>query len=87
MNCGGCLGTIASGAVGLAKAGAQKIGLRCDQADEATIASRRAKCTACDAPTHKRDGRLTTLSRCPDCSCFIAAKTRLASQRCPRGEW
>ena len=30
---------------------------------------------------------LTRLRRCPDCGCFMDAKTRIMRARCPRGKW
>ena len=30
---------------------------------------------------------LTKLRRCPDCGCFMDAKTRIMGARCPKGKW
>jgi tRNA(Ile2) C34 agmatinyltransferase TiaS len=30
---------------------------------------------------------LTKLRRCPDCGCFMDAKTRIMGARCPQGKW
>lgn len=30
---------------------------------------------------------LTKLRRCPDCGCFMDAKTRIMGAKCPQGKW
>jgi hypothetical protein len=65
--------TVTNGATGLVKAA---LGL--DRCDDATLAHRRATCAACD---QMRDGR------CNLCGCLLAAKQRLAGERCPIGKW
>jgi hypothetical protein len=64
---------VAHGATGLVKAA---FGL--ERCDDATLAHRRATCAACD---QMRDGR------CNLCGCLLAAKQRLAGERCPAGHW
>jgi hypothetical protein len=65
--------TVTHGATGLVKAA---LGL--DRCDDATLDMRRATCAACD---QMRDGR------CNLCGCLLAAKQRLAGERCPAGHW
>ena len=84
MGCRNCL----KGAVGLAKAA-----LGIDAAPPAAVAERRDACRGCDrasrnpSPRHVAARGLTTLSRCAECGCFIAAKTQLAGETCPLGKW
>ena len=84
----GCCGKIVHGATALVKVAAG-VGL----ADDATVANRRNACRACRKATRNTDARfaanagLTTFSRCRACGCFIAAKTKLAGERCPDGQW
>ena len=76
------------GAVGLGKAVA---GL--DAADEPTIQARRDQCRRCEHATRNPNPKyaantgLTTFSRCTKCSCYIAPKTKIASEMCPIGRW
>jgi hypothetical protein len=65
--------TVAHGAAGLVKAA---LGL--DRCDDATLEARRATCATCE---HLQDGR------CGLCGCLLAAKQRLAGERCPAGKW
>jgi hypothetical protein len=84
----GCCGDIIAGAVGLAKAavGAEPV-------PPEVLQDRRDKCREC--PHASRDPKrldrptkgLTVLSKCDLCGCFIAAKTKLASEACPDGRW
>jgi hypothetical protein len=88
MGCGTC-GEIVHGAVGLAKAGLQSVGVPIDQVSDAELQRRRDICRDCPEATrnpermHLPTKGLTTLSKCNLCGCFIAAKTKLASERCP----
>jgi hypothetical protein len=47
-------------------------------ADKETVKQRTATCRACD--------RLDGL-RCKECGCMIAAKVRLATDKCPLNKW
>jgi hypothetical protein len=91
MSCG--CGIVVRGATGLAKVALQSVGVPVDMADPATVQSRRDACRKCEHASRNHDPRyaanqgLTTFSRCGKCSCVIAAKTRLASERCPDGKW
>lgn len=84
IKCRNCL----KGAVGLAK-----VALGMDAAPDAVIAERRDACRMCDRATRNPSPRyvasmgLSSLSRCLECKCFIAAKTKLAGERCPLGKW
>ena len=84
MRCGNCL----KGAAGLAK-----VALGMDAAPDAVIAERRDACRMCDRATRNPSPRyvaamgLTTLSRCQECGCFIAAKSMIAGETCPLGKW
>jgi hypothetical protein len=81
------------GAIGLGKVAAQAAGAKLDAADALIIAARRDLCRACDeatrtpSPKYAANKGLTTRSQCRKCSCFIAAKTRIASEACPLGKW
>lgn len=83
MNCG----KIVRGCAGLAKAA---LGIA---APPAAVAERRDACRGCDrasrnpSPRHVAARGLTTLSRCAECGCFIAAKTLLQSETCPLNKW
>ncbi|HEV7299202.1 MAG TPA: hypothetical protein VGN72_07545 [Tepidisphaeraceae bacterium] len=85
MNCSDCT----KGVVGLAKAGLQAVGVAVDQARDDVVQARRDQCRACEFATRNHDPKhaatkgLTNLSRCTICNCFLAAKTRLASEQCP----
>ena len=82
----GCCGQVIRGATGLAKSA---IGL--DRAPKEVIRFRRDVCRKCDHSEKRRvrGGPLgiTSLSQCQVCSCFIVAKTKLASEKCPLGKW
>lgn len=85
--CGGCGGGNASkpgkasgivaGVVGVAKS---ILGI--DQADAETIKRRRDKCRQCPHAI-MQNGKLTRLSRCERCGCWIELKTRVAGEQCP----
>lgn len=57
-----------------------------DKAPPWLVRERRLACLRCPARTFAiiRARRLVV---CRECDCFILAKTRLASQYCPRGYW
>jgi flavoprotein len=80
---------VVHGAVGLAKVAAQAVGLPVDQAPEMVIKARRDICRGCPNATlnaqrlDRPSKGLTTASQCRVCGCLIAAKTRLASEKCP----
>ena len=87
--CGDSKGWIAEanwlkGAVGLAKSA-----LGIDRATDAEIKRRLDQCRQC--PQATRSGKpkfakhqgLTNLSRCRLCKCFVAAKAKISSERCP----
>jgi hypothetical protein len=93
MPCDDCPKLLVQGAIGLAKVGLQSLGVPVDRASDAETLRRRDICRECPMATRNRarlsrsTKGLTTLSRCRECDCFIAAKTRLASERCPVGKW
>jgi hypothetical protein len=66
------------GITGLAKAA-----LGVDPADPATVEHRQKTCAACEHVTLT----LGVLKRCGKCGCALAAKTRVAGERCPIGKW
>ena len=80
--------TVMRGAIGLGRS-SLGVGL----ADDATIDERRRICSMCDQATRckKTSMRglrlLSPLSQCGICRCAIAAKTRLANERCPVDKW
>ncbi len=84
----GCCQKIVHGAVALSK-----VAVGVDPAPPSIVAGRRDICRWCDqatrnsAPRFAAHAGLTTFSRCRACGCFIAAKTRLAGERCPNGRW
>lgn len=84
---------IIQGAVGLAKAGLQCVGLPIDEAAADVVEARRRACLTCVHATRQmalaghRCRGLTTWSRCELCTCNVRAKTRLASHSCPLGWW
>lgn len=84
MSCRGCL----NGIVGLAKAALNLAPVTPEQ-----LAQRRDECRRCDRagksakPRFAEFGGLTSLSKCRECGCYIAAKTRVASESCPLGKW
>jgi hypothetical protein len=86
-------GKLIHGAAGLAKAGLQLVGVSVDEVPATVLLERRDHCRECRAATKDPHPRyavnkgLTALSVCRDCDCNIAAKTRLASEACPRGKW
>jgi flavoprotein len=90
---GGVAGRIFDGIAGLSKVGLQLAGVPVDRASDAVTLARRDACRECPAATRnaarldRRAKGLTSLSRCRECDCVIAAKTRLASERCPLGKW
>jgi hypothetical protein len=87
MACGTC-GKIASGAIGLTK-----FALGADAASAEVTLRRRDICRECPQATRNESRMdrttkgLTSFSSCRVCSCIIAAKTALASERCPEGKW
>lgn len=93
MACGNCGGGIVHGAIGLAKVGAQLLGVPVDEADAATAQSRLAACRDCEHATRNPDRLdrptkgITTLSTCTLCGCFLKGKVRVASETCPAGKW
>jgi hypothetical protein len=86
MGCG-CEKVI-HGAVGLTKAA-----LGVDAIPLEVMQARRDECRDCEHATRNPSPRyavnkgLTSLSRCRKCDCLIAAKTKLAGERCPIGRW
>jgi len=84
----GCCQKIIHGAVALTK-----VVVGADAAPPAMVAARRDICRECGQATRSSDARfaankgLTTFSRCHACGCFIAAKTRLATEHCPLDRW
>ncbi len=82
----GCCGKIAKGVAGLTKAA-----LGIDRAPDEVIALRRNLCRVCNRSEQRKrkDGSmgLTSLSRCRECDCFIAAKTTILSEKCSIGLW
>lgn len=72
------IGGIVHGAAGIAKA---VLGI--DAADAETAKRREAVCGACEHVT------LTAgvLRRCEICGCALAAKVKIAGEKCPIGKW
>jgi hypothetical protein len=93
MSCNGCIRQVTHGAAGLAKVGLQAVGISIDRAGDDLVGRRRDICRDCPHATRNAASRfvaakgLTSLSRCTQCSCVIAAKTRIASEQCPVGKW
>ncbi len=87
--CGGCGGGIIDGAIGLAKAGLQVLGVPIDQASRLVVTERRVKCRHCPNASRNPDPKyavnngLTSSATCELCGCLIVAKTMLASEACP----
>lgn len=65
-------------------AGLAKVAIGMDRADDERIRSRESICRDCPSG-------LFSNGRCDasrgGCGCFLAAKWRLASERCPKGHW
>lgn len=61
------------GIIGLTKAHAGF-----DKADDATMSERQSICEQCEQ---------NDLGRCQKCGCYLWAKVRVASERCPAGKW
>jgi len=82
------VGRLAHGAIAAPRAA---VGL--DPADDEVIESRRRICAECDQATARKNlthlglHALSPVSRCRMCRCQLHLKTRLASERCPRGLW
>lgn len=61
--------------------------------DDVTLQQRRDVCRGCEFATRNAaleqnaSRGLTTLSRCTQCQCYIAAKTTLAREECPLQKW
>lgn len=79
--CGGCedqpsrsVGDMVRGVVGLAKA---ELGM--DAATPEVIAARKEVCLAC-RPHYD-------FGVCSACGCYLAAKVKIASEKCPDGKW
>ena len=64
----------------IVKGGAKllKSELGLDRASEETIASRRSICEGCPQ---------FDFGVCNSCGCYLAAKVRLTSEKCPEGKW
>jgi hypothetical protein len=83
-----CAKKVVRGATGLIKAatGIGTVSLEVMQ-------KRRDVCRECPEATRNPDPKfavnkgLTKRSRCRMCKCFIAAKTKVASERCPLNKW
>jgi hypothetical protein len=89
MSCCGEKGTVAwvaHGALGLAKA---VLGIAA--ADEKVRAQRTAICQACPHsakhPTKRSANGLPLVRFCEMCGCLLAAKIRVATERCCAGKW
>lgn len=76
--------------------GLSKAALDLEPVPESMLNDRRQTCAACPAATRTKRlgipaaGRLhvlTPLSMCSACKCNLHAKTRLASETCPRQYW
>ncbi|MEM1110102.1 MAG: hypothetical protein AAGH99_15560 [Planctomycetota bacterium] len=84
--------TTARGVLGLSKSA-----LDLEPVPEELLRDRRRACGACPAATRTKPlglasaaGKLhvlTPLSTCSVCKCNLHAKTRLAGEACPRGQW
>lgn len=79
MSCG--CNKIVRGAVGLAKAA-----LGVDAVPRETSTARREICLACDRSRVVSVG-VGKVRQCDECGCVIAAKVKIASERCPLGKW
>ncbi len=73
-----CGKKLLNGAIGLAKVVAQSVGIPVDVAGRKVEAKRLRICTGCD----QNEGGI-----CKRCDCIIAAKVRLASEKCPEQRW
>lgn len=51
---------------------------------EEVINHRRAICEDCELRSKPKHG---LLSRCKPCGCFVRAKVRVATEKCPKGKW
>lgn len=76
--------------------GLSKSALDLEPVPDSMLNDRRKTCAACPAATRTKRlgipaaGRLevlTPLSHCSVCKCNLHAKTRLASETCPRRHW
>ncbi|MEM8737692.1 MAG: hypothetical protein AAGG38_04340 [Planctomycetota bacterium] len=73
--------------------GLSKAALNLEPVDESVLRERRRACVACPAATRtKKLGLyplevLTASSACSVCRCNLYAKTRVASEACPRHHW
>jgi hypothetical protein len=81
MACGGCGGKILDGAKGLAKAA-----FRIDRADPQHVQERNALCQACPE-ARKCSKNATRKCFCGVCDCFLPAKLRIKSEKCPLDKW
>jgi len=81
MACGECAKKLARGVVGLTKAA-----LNINVAPDDVIEQRRATCRACEfaSPCTSNPLRFCT---CTACGCVLKAKTKIASESCPKGKW
>lgn len=50
-----------------------------------TSEERLAICKGC--PFNSTPGRISSLSRCLDCKCFLTKKTKCLSCQCPQNKW
>jgi len=84
----GLFKTVRAGVSGLTRAG-----LNVGTTDEQTLADRRRVCAMCSHATRRKKTNmrglmlLSPLSQCGICKCAIAAKTKLAAERCPIERW
>jgi hypothetical protein len=68
-----------AGSIGLAK-----VAIGMDQAEAEQVESRRAICQSCPSGLFL-NGKCD--ARKGGCGCLLAAKWRLAGERCPKGHW
>lgn len=88
-----CPGCLAKALASIAKAGLNATGITYDMAPAMVIKARRDKCRVCPYAFKNPDQKfastngLTNLSQCSKCSCNIALKTKIKSEKCPIAEW
>ncbi len=73
--------------------GLSRAALNVGPADADTINQRKQTCANCDLATRTKATHIESLrvlsptSTCSQCKCLISAKTKLAKERCPLGQW
>lgn len=75
----------AAGRVVHGAAGLVKLTIGADAASRDVVAARVQVCDACPELTDQR--RCGSLLKKTTCGCYVDAKARIASERCPLGKW